>query len=128
MSSHHPDPNLNQANVLGTPLASCCFDPITGYYRNGFCHTGPQDQGLHTVCAQMTSEFLQFSAERGNDLITPIPEYNFKGLQPGDYWCICALRWIEALELGMAPKIKLEACHESLSELVSLQVLESYAL
>lgn len=76
MSSHyHPNPAINQTNVLGTELASCCFDPITGYYRNGFCHTGEQDMGQHTVCAKMTSEFLSFSLDRGNDLITPLPEY-----------------------------------------------------
>ena len=85
-SDYHPNPAINQTNVLGTALASCCFDPITGYYRNGFCHTGNHDVGQHTVCVKMTSEFLNFSASRGNDLITPLPEYNFPGLKPGDYW------------------------------------------
>lgn len=128
MSSHHPDPKLNQRNVLGTALASCCFDPITGYYRNGFCHTGLHDIGQHTVCAKMTSEFLNFSAKTGNDLITPVPEFGFPGLKPGDYWCICALRWLDALDHDMAPQIKLEACHESLLELVDIETLNKYAL
>ena len=127
-SNYHPNPAINQSNVLGTALASCCFDPITGYYRNGFCHTGNHDVGQHTVCAKMTSEFLNFSASRGNDLITPLPEYGFSGLQPGDYWCICALRWVEALDLDMAPQIKLEACHESLLDLVDIDTLKRFAL
>lgn len=126
--SIHPDPAINQFNVLGTELASCCFAPITGYYRNGFCHTGVQDVGLHTVCAKMTTEFLQFSVAKGNDLVSPMPEFGFPGLQPNDYWCVCALRWIEALDAGVAPPIKLEACHESLLELVDLETLVQYAI
>lgn len=126
--SYHPDPQNNQANVLGTSLASCCFAPLTGYYRNGFCHTGSNDLGQHTVCAKMTAEFLAFSAERGNDLITPLPEYNFAGLSPNDFWCVCALRWIEALDYGVAPPIKLEACHESLLDLVDIETLKHYAI
>lgn len=128
MTELHPNPEVNLRNVLGTELASCCFDPVTGYYRNGFCHTGMNDAGQHTACAKMTSEFLNFSAERGNDLITPMPEFNFKGLQPGDYWCICATRWVEALEHGVAPPLKLEACHESLLGLVDIDTLMEYAL
>ena len=128
MTELHPNPEVNLRNVLGTELASCCFDPITGYYRNGFCHTGMNDAGQHTVCAKMTSEFLSFSAERGNDLITPMPEYSFKGLQPGDYWCICAMRWVEALHEGIAPPLKLEACHESLLTHVDIDTLMKYAL
>ncbi|WP_019671847.1 DUF2237 family protein [Psychrobacter lutiphocae] len=128
MSSRHPNPSLNQRNVLGTELASCCFDPITGYYRNGFCHTGPQDVGLHTVCAKMTSEFLNFSVKTGNDLVTSVPQFGFPGLKPGDYWCVCALRWLDALDHGVAPKIKLTACHESLLELVDIDTLQRYAL
>ena len=103
--SIHPDPNLNRLNVLGEPLSSCCFDPITGYFRNGFCHTATTDLGQHTVCAQMTSEFLNFSQKVGNDLITPLPELDFPGLQPGDFWCICVTRWVEAYEAGQAPPI-----------------------
>lgn len=124
----HPNPRENQFNVLGTELASCCFFPLTGYYRNGFCHTGDRDIGKHTVCAVMTSEFLQFSADRGNDLITPLPEYHFQGLKPNDFWCICALRWIEALDHGIAPPIKLEACHESLLNLIDIETLKEYAI
>ena len=86
------------------------------------------DVGQHTVCAKMTSEFLNFSASRGNDLITPLPEYNFAGLKPGDYWCICALRWVEALDFDVAPPLKLEACHESLLALVDMDTLKQYAL
>ena len=128
MSELHPNPEINQRNVLGGELASCCFAPITGYYRNGFCHTGPRDLGQHTVCVKMTADFLNFSASRGNDLITPLPEYNFPGLQPGDYWCVCATRWVEAHQHDAAAPLKLEACHESLLQLVDLQTLMEYAL
>ncbi|WP_227430698.1 DUF2237 family protein [Psychrobacter sp. I-STPA6b] len=128
MTQNMPIPELNQRNVLGSALASCCFAPLTGYYRNGFCHTGERDIGQHTVCAKMTSDFLNFSASQGNDLITPIPELGFQGLQPGDYWCICALRWIEAYNHNIAPPLKLEACHESLLDLVDLEILKKYAL
>lgn len=128
MPNYHPDPAINHTNVLGTALASCCFDPLTGFYRNGFCHTGSQDVGLHTVCAKMTREFLEFSVAKGNDLVTPLPEVGFPGLQPNDYWCVCALRWIEALDAGVAPPLKLEACHESLLELVDLPTLMQYAI
>ncbi|MFW2176487.1 MULTISPECIES: DUF2237 family protein [unclassified Moraxella] len=128
MSSHHPNPHINQYNVLGTALASCCFAPLTGFYRNGFCHTGEQDLGLHTVCAKMTREFLEFSLAKGNDLVTPLPELGFMGLQPNDFWCVCALRWIEALDAGVAPPLKLEACHESLLELVDLATLKHFAI
>lgn len=127
-SDHHPNPAINGINVLGGELASCCFDPITGYYRNGFCHTGNHDVGQHTVCVKMTSEFLNFSSIRGNDLITPLPEYNFPGLKPGDFWCICALRWVEALDYNVAPPIKLAACHESLLTLVDIDILKRYAV
>lgn len=127
-SDYHPNPAINGINVLGGELASCCFDPITGYYRNGFCHTGNHDVGQHTVCVKMTSEFLNFSSSRGNDLITPLPEYNFPGLKPGDFWCICALRWVEALDYDVAPPIKLTACHESLLALVDMDTLKRYAI
>lgn len=126
--SLHPDPAINQTNVLGGALASCCFAPLTGFYRNGFCHTGPQDVGLHTVCAKMTREFLEFSVAKGNDLVTPLPEVGFPGLQPNDYWCVCALRWVEALDAGVAPPLKLEACHESLLDLVDLDTLRKYSI
>lgn len=123
-----PSPHNNRTNVLGTTLASCCFFPLTGYYRDGFCHTGIHDVSQHTVCTRVTAEFLQFSADRGNDLITPLPEFHFPGLTPGDFWCVCALRWIEALDYGVASPIKLEACHESLLELVDIDTLKKYAI
>ena len=126
--SLYPDPYINQTNGLGTALASCCFAPLTGYYRNGFCHTGAQDVGMHTVCAKMTREFLEFSVAKGNDLVTPLPELGFSGLQPNDYWCVCALRWVEALDAGVAPPLKLEACHESLLQLVTIETLLAHAL
>jgi uncharacterized protein len=113
-------------NVLGGPLMECSRDPLTGYYRDGSCLTGPSDLGTHTVCAKMTEVFLQFSRERGNDLITPVPAYRFPGLKPGDYWCLCASRWVEALKAGVAPTLKLEATHEKTLEYVSLDVLIQY--
>lgn len=114
-------------NVLGTPLACCCNDPLTGFYRDGYCRTGPGDTGLHTVCAVMTPEFLEFSRERGNDLITPAPEYRFPGLKPGDRWCLCVSRWVEALEAGVAPPVILEATHSSVLEFVDLSDLEAHS-
>lgn len=126
--SLHPNPEINRLNVLGEALASCCFDPITGYYRDGFCHTGKEDIGLHTVCAQMTPEFLEFSKQAGNDLTTPRPELGFKGLFAGDFWCICVLRWVEAYHHQVAPPIKLQACHESVLHFVELDTLMEYAL
>ncbi|TVQ17776.1 MAG: DUF2237 domain-containing protein [Bacteroidetes bacterium] len=113
-------------NVLGGPLMECSTDPLTGYYRDGSCQTGPSDLGTHTVCAKVTEEFLQFSRARGNDLITPVPAYRFPGLRPGDYWCLCASRWVEALKAGVAPSLKLEATHEKTLEFVSLDVLIQY--
>lgn len=126
--SIHPNPTINRLNVLGQPLASCCYSPITGYFRNGFCHVSPTDLGQHTVCAQMTSEFLNYSQQTGNDLITPIPEIDFVGLQPGDFWCICVTRWVDAYQDGKAPPIKLEACHQSVLSYVPLDVLMEYAV
>lgn len=126
--SYHPDPEINRLNVLGKPLASCCFDPITGYYRDGFCHTGYSDYGLHTVCAQMTVDFLEFSQQAGNDLSTPLPEVGFPGLKPGDFWCICVTRWIEAHQHLVAPPIKLHACHQSVLHFVELKTLMEYAI
>jgi uncharacterized protein (DUF2237 family) len=115
-------------NVLGTPLASCCFDPLTGFYRTGSCHTGPNDLGTHVVCARVTREFLDFSRSRGNDLTTPAPEYRFRGLKPGDRWCLCASRWREALEAGVAPPVILEATHAKALQFVSLEDLQRHAL
>jgi uncharacterized protein (DUF2237 family) len=115
-------------NVLRTELQSCCTDPMTGFYRNGYCHTGPQDTGRHVVCAVMTAEFLAFSKSKGNDLITPIPHYQFPGLKPGDQWCLCALRWKEAFEAGVAPPVILEATHEKALEYVAFEDLLEHKL
>lgn len=115
-------------NVLGKPLQPCCFDPLTGFYRDGHCHTGAEDRGLHLVCVEVTDHFLEFSAAQGNDLITPRPEYAFPGLKEGDCWCLCVLRWKEALEAGVAPKVKLESTHISALEFVSLEQLQAMAL
>ncbi|MEA3212807.1 MAG: uncharacterized protein QOE70_5864 [Chthoniobacter sp.] len=115
-------------NVLGTPLRACCLDPKTGFFRDGYCRTGPGDVGLHTVCAQMTAEFLEFSCDQGNDLMTPVPEAGFPGLRPGDQWCLCVSRWQEALEEGVAPPVVLEATHLSALEFVSLEELQQHAV
>ena len=115
-------------NVLGTELQSCCADPVAGFYRDGFCKTGPDDYGLHIVCARMTADFLAFSRVRGNDLSTPAPEGHFPGLQPGDSWCLCVERWKEALESGIAPPVILEATHISALEFVSLEDLKANAV
>jgi uncharacterized protein len=112
-------------NVLGRELEPCGTDPLTGFYRDGCCNTGADDLGVHTVCARVTSEFLEFSRSRGNDLSTPRP--GFSGLQPGDRWCLCASRWQEALEEGMAPEVVLEATHSATLEWVSLDDLRRHA-
>jgi uncharacterized protein len=114
-------------NVFGEKLLSCSTEPLTGFYRNGCCETGPDDLGTHTVCAVMTREFLEFSLGRGNDLITPRPEYAFPGLVPGDRWCLCASRWVEAYKAGVAPKLVLEASHEKTLDYVSLGELVKFA-
>lgn len=115
-------------NVFGEELISCSTDPMTGYYRNGCCETGEDDLGTHTVCAVMTREFLEFSLSRGNDLITPRPEYVFSGLKPGDRWCLCASRWVEAYRAGLAPKIVLEATHENTLNFIALEELVKFAV
>jgi uncharacterized protein (DUF2237 family) len=115
-------------NVLGTPLIPCSARPVTGFYRNGCCDTGPEDTGLHIVCAQMTEEFLAFTRSRGNDLSTPRPEWGFPGLKPGDRWCLCVERWREALQSGVAPPVVLEATHLSTLEFVELEDLERHAI
>ncbi len=115
-------------NVLGEPLASCCTDPMTGFFRDGSCRTGEDDHGSHTVCTRVTAEFLEFSRARGNDLSTPLPEYGFPGLKPGDCWCLCALRWQEAFEAGFAPQVRLESSHQRALEHVSLADLKAHAL
>ncbi len=115
-------------NVLGGELQVCSLNPMTGFYRDGCCHTGASDYGVHVVCAQVTEEFLAFSKSRGNDLITPAPMYNFPGLKPGDRWCLCAGRWREALEAGVAPPVILEATHISALEHISLEDLKAHQL
>ena len=114
-------------NVLGGDLLPCSLDPLTGYYRDGCCNTGGDDYGVHTVCAVMTAEFLEFSKVKGNDLSTPMPQYGFAGLKPGDQWCLCASRWAEALEANAAPKVVLEATHFSTLDFVSLSDLQRHA-
>lgn len=115
-------------NVLGSLLQVCSVAPMTGFGRDGMCHTGPQDLGSHTVCARMTAAFLDYSRLRGNDLVTPVPEYDFPGLKPGDHWCVCAARWLEAAEAGVAPPVVLEATHERALRHVALADLEYHAL
>ncbi|WP_045387350.1 DUF2237 family protein [Falsirhodobacter sp. alg1] len=115
-------------NVLGGPLKTCSLDPVTGFYRNGCCDTGPSDVGRHTVCAIMTAEFLALSRYLGNDLTTPRPEYGFTGLKPGDQWCLCAARFLQAHEEGAAPKVHLEATHLNTLSVVTLDILKQYAV
>jgi hypothetical protein len=118
----------NNKNVLGRDLQLCSSEPKTGYLRTGSCETGPQDLGSHVVCAQVTQRFLEFTRSRGNDLSTPIPGADFPGLKPGDRWCLCALRWKEALEAGVAPPVILEATHEAVLRHVSIEDLKRHAL
>ena len=120
--------STDDKNVLGGALAPCSTSPGTGFYRDGCCNTGPEDVGLHVVCAQMTAEFLAFSRECGNDLSTPTPEIGFPGLRPGDRWCICAGRWREALDAGVAPPVVLAATHEETLAVVTLADLKRHAL
>jgi len=115
-------------NVLGEELVPCSLDPVTGFFRNGCCETGPHDVGMHTVCAVMTAEFLAYSKSVGNDLSTPRPDLGFDGLKPGDRWCLCAPRWKEALDAGAAPQLVLEATHEETLAIVPLGVLKDYAV
>lgn len=115
-------------NVLGSLLQVCSVSPMTGFARDGVCHTGPQDIGSHTVCAQMTEAFLDYALQRGNDLVTPVAEYDFPGLKAGDRWCVCAARWLEAAEAGVAPPVILDATHERALRRVSLADLQYHAL
>ena len=115
-------------NVFGQPLELCCDNPKTGFYRDGFCNTGSIDLGTHVVCAEMTKEFLDYTKSKGNDLSTPNPIYDFPGLKPGDCWCLCALRWKEAYEAGVAPKVKLEATHDKALEYLTIDQLIEKAL
>lgn len=118
---------MTAKNVLGTELMACSYDPLTGYFRDGCCHTRPDDTGSHVICAKMTQEFLTFSQQRGNDLSTPHPEWRFPGLKPGDRWCLCASRWTEALEAGVAPPVILESCHERALMFAELEDLKAHA-
>ena len=114
-------------NVLGTPLQACSYDPLTGYFRDGCCNTREDDTGSHVVCARVTQAFLDFSRARGNDLVTPAPAWRFPGLKAGDRWCLCALRWKEAWEAGVAPPVVLEATHQRALDFVPLQALQAHA-
>lgn len=119
---------MQELNILGGPLQACSFDPLTGFTRSGCCETGPDDHGSHTVCAKVTAEFLAFSIRQGNDLSTPHPEYRFAGLKPGDRWCLCAARWLEAYEAGVAPTVIMESTHQRALEVVPLDALQACAL
>ena len=114
-------------NVFGEPLEDCSNSPLTGFFRDGCCNTSDDDLGSHTVCVRVTREFLEFSRFRGNDLSTPHPEFNFPGLQPGDRWCLCAARWLEAYQHGMAPRVMLKSTHSRALEIVPMSVLREYA-
>ena len=120
-------PELQARNVLGEKLQPCCKLPMTGFYRDGYCNTGPEDLGRHTVCIRATDEFLAFSKDAGNDLSTPQPESDFPGLIAGDQWCLCALRWQEAFESDAAPQVILESTHEATLEVVKLEDLKAHA-
>jgi uncharacterized protein len=115
-------------NVLGGKLETCSDHPRTGFYRDGCCNTGPEDLGMHVVCARVTGLFLEFAREQGNDLITPVPEYNFPGLRPGDQWCVCAATWRQAYQAGVAPPVVLAATHEETLAIVPLDVLKELAV
>lgn len=115
-------------NVFGERIETCSDRPLTGFFRDGCCNTSDQDLGSHTVCVEVTSDFLEFSRFRGNDLSTPVPDFGFPGLRPGDRWCLCAARWLEAHEAGLAPRVLLKATHQRALEIVPLKVLRTFAL
>ncbi len=115
-------------NVLGGPLQTCSERPVTGFFRDGCCNTSDEDIGAHVICVRVTARFLEFSAARGNDLTTPHPEFGFPGLKPGDRWCLCAMRWVEALHAGMAPQLVLAATHEGMLEYAPLEELKKHAI
>ncbi|MFM9901481.1 MAG: DUF2237 family protein [Polaromonas sp.] len=117
---------MESKNVLGAALVPCSYDPLTGYFRDGCCNTDESDRGSHLVCARVTQAFLAFSLKRGNDLITPRPEYRFQGLKPGDRWCLCVNRWREALEAGVAPPVVLESTHANALRVVTLETFEKH--
>jgi hypothetical protein len=116
-----------ELNVLGTELELCCLDPMTGFNRDGFCSTGSRDVGSHTVCARVTEAFLEYSRSAGNDLSTPMPDYGFPGLKPGDKWCLCASRWLQAYQAGCAPSVYMRATHERALQVIDLKLLKKFA-
>ena len=117
-----------QKNILGEEIELCCDNPITGFFRDGFCNTDERDEGVHTVCGSMTEDFLKFSKSRGNDLSTPRPEFDFPGLKEGDNWCLCAERWKEAYECGFAPKIFLKSTNKKAFKIIEIEILKDFAL
>jgi len=119
---------IKDKNIYGEDLGLCSLDPLTGFYRNGYCQTGENDIGIHVACAQVTDEFLKFSKSRGNDLITERPEFNFPGLKAGDKWCLCAARWMEAEEAGVAPLLNLDATHKKMLEFAPIELLEKHKI
>ncbi|WP_405210580.1 DUF2237 family protein [Dokdonia sp. Asnod2-E02] len=125
--SHTPSSTI-EYNVYGETLIGCCTEPMTGYFRDGYCRTASIDRGTHVVCAVMTEAFLNYTKTRGNDLSTPIPQYNFPGLKPNDGWCLCIMRWLEAEKAGVAPLLNLAATHQKALEYTTIEVLEAYAL
>ena len=118
----------DQLNIFNEPLEACSFDPVTGFFRSGCCETSVQDSGSHTVCAIMTEEFLKFSKSKGNDLSTPVPAFDFPGLNSGDRWCLCAARWLEAYEAGSAPSIIARATHRRALETIPMEVMKEFSL
>lgn len=128
ISSQHTDTKQGSRNVLGGPLDSCSTDPLTGFYRTGCCSSGPDDAGRHVICVRVDEAFLEFSRSVGNDLSTPMPQYGFDGLKPGDQWCLCAARWVQALKAGCAPPVVLKATEASALEVASLEDLTAHAL
>ena len=118
----------DQSNIFNEPLEACSFDPVTGFFRSGCCETSEQDTGSHTVCAIMTEEFLKFSKSKGNDLSTPVPAFDFPGLNSGDRWCLCAARWLEAYEAGSAPSIIARATHRRALEIIPMEVMKEFSL
>ena len=117
-----------QKNVFGETIRTCCENPITGFFRDGFCHTDERDEGIHTVCVSVTKDFLEFSLSRGNDLSTPRPEFGFPGLKEGDSWCLCAERWVEAYEADKAPKLFLKKTNHRTLDIVSMELLKDFAI
>ena len=117
-----------QKNVFGEEIETCCESPITGFFRDGFCHTDDTDEGVHTICVSMTKDFLEFSKSKGNDLSTPRPEFNFPGLKEGDSWCLCAERWVEAYEVSMAPKLYIKRTNLRTLDIVPLDILKKFAI